>query len=118
MATDRKAKGFFSIDRGAFRSAAAGGLNSTIAHLVMARGTGPDNRTTQWSVNAIEKYTGISRPNAKTAVADLLDRGIWKKTRDGTHPVYEAAPGNEIPGGPFTRLEQATISAIREGNVV
>jgi hypothetical protein len=111
-------KGFFSIDRGAFRCATAGGLNSAIAHLVMARGTGPDNRTTQWSVNAIEKYTGISRPNAKKAVADLLDRGIWKKTRDGTHPVYEAVPGNEIPGGPFTRLEQATITAIREGNVV
>jgi hypothetical protein len=26
-----------------------------------------------------EKYTGISRPNAKRAVADLLERGIWKK---------------------------------------
>jgi hypothetical protein len=84
----------------------------------MARGSGPDNRTTQWSVNAIEKYTGISRPNAKKAVVDLLDRGIWKKTRDGNHPVYEAVPGNEIPGGPFTRLEQAAITAIREGNLV
>ena len=113
-----KTKGFFSIDRGAFRCATAGGLNSTIAHLVMARGTGPDNRTTQWSVNAIEKYTGISRPNAKKAVAGLLDCGIWKKTRDGNHPVYEAVPGNQIPGGPFTRLEQATITAIREGNLV
>jgi hypothetical protein len=118
MPADRKAKGFFSIDRGAFRCAAIGGLNSAVAYLVMARGTGPDNRTTQWSVNAIEKYTGISRPNAKKAVADLLDRGIWKKTREGNHPVYEAVPGNEIPGGPFTRLEQATITEIREGNLV
>jgi hypothetical protein len=113
-----KAKGLFSIDRGAFRCATVGGVNSAIAHLVMARGTGPDNRMTQWSVNAIEKYTGISRPNAKKAVVDLLDRGIWKKTRDGNHPVYEAVPGNEIPGGPFTRLEQAAITAIREGNLV
>jgi hypothetical protein len=113
---DRKSKGFFSIDRGAFRCAAVGGLNSAIAYLVMARGTGPDNRTTQWSVNAIEKYTGISRPNAKKAVQDLLDRGSWKKMREGNHPTYEAVPGNEIPGGPFTATEKAVITAIRNGN--
>jgi hypothetical protein len=109
-------KGFFCIDRGAFRCAAAGGRNSAIAHLIMARGTGRDNRTTQWSVNAIEKYTGISRPNAKKAVQDLLDRGIWKKTREGNHPIYETVPGNEIPGGPFTAAEKAVIAAIRKGN--
>ena len=114
----KKTEGFFSIDRGAFRCAAVGGLNSAIAHLIMARGTGPDNVTTQWSVNAIEKRTGISRPNADKAVKDLLARGIWKKTRDGQHPIYEAVPGNQIPGGPFTAEEQAVIAAIRDGNPV
>ena len=84
-------EGFFSVDRGAFRCAAVGGLNSAIAHLLMARGTGRDNRRTQWSVHSIEQRTGISRPNAAKAVADLLKRGIWKKLRDGKHPIYEAA---------------------------
>jgi hypothetical protein len=116
MTTNSNTAGFFCIDRGAFRCAAAGGLNSAIAHLIMARGTGRDNRTTQWSVNAIEKYTGISRPNAKKAVQDLLQRGIWRKTRDGNHPIYEAVPANEVPGGPFTAMEQAAIAAIRDGN--
>ncbi len=116
MSTDGKTAGFFCVDRGAFRCAAAGGLNSAIAHLVMARGTGRDNRTTQWSTNAIERYTGISRPKAKKAVKDLLDRGIWTKTRDGNHPKYEAAKASEIPGGPFTATEQAIIAAIRNGN--
>jgi hypothetical protein len=51
----KKSEGFFSIDRGAFRCAAVGGLNSAIANLILARGTGPDNVTTQWSVNAIEQ---------------------------------------------------------------
>jgi hypothetical protein len=109
---DSKNKGFFSIDRGALRCAAVGGLNSAIAHLIMARGTGRDNRT----VNAIENHTGISRPNAKKAVQDLLDRGIWKKTREGNHPIYEAVPGNEILGGPFTTAERAVVAAIRNGN--
>jgi hypothetical protein len=112
----RVSGGFFAIDRGAFRCAAAGGLNAAVAHLVMARGTGRDNRTTQWSVHSIEQRTGISRPNAAKAVKDLLDRGIWKKTRNGHHPIYEAVPGNRIPGGPFTADEQAAIAAVREGN--
>lgn len=110
-----KNDGFFSIDRSAFRCAAVGGLNSAIAHLILARGTGPDNMRTQWSVNAIEHRTGISRPNANNAVKDLLARGIWKKTREGLHPIYEAVPGNQIPGGPFTAEEQAIIANIRDG---
>jgi hypothetical protein len=88
--------GFFSIDLGAFRRAAAGGLNPAVAHLILARGTGRDNRTTQWSVHAIEQRTGISRPNATKAVEDLLERGVWKTTRKGKHPIYKAvhAPGS------------------------
>jgi hypothetical protein len=113
-----KSLGFFAVDRGAFRCAAMGGLNSAIAHLIMARGTGRDNRTTQWSVHSIEQRTGISRPNAARAVTDLVKRGIWKKVRDGKHPIYEAVPGNEIPGGPFTADEQAAIAAIRNGEAV
>ena len=112
------AHGFFAIDRGAFRCAVAGGLNTAIAHLIMARGTGRDNRTTQWSVHAIKQRTGISRPNAAKAVKELTDRGIWKKTRDGKHPIYETVPGNQIPGGPFTAHELEAIAEIRDGKEV
>jgi len=111
-----KAPGFFAVDRGAFRCAAVGGLNAAIAHLIMARGTARDNRTTQWSVHSIEQRTGISRPNAARAVADLVKRGIWKKVRDGKHPIYEAVLGNQVPGGAFTAAEQAAIAAIRAGD--
>jgi hypothetical protein len=110
-----KSPGFFAVDRGAFRCAAVGGLNSAVAHLIMARGTGRNNRTTQWSVHSIEQRTGISRPNAARAVKDLVDRGIWRKIREGQHPIYEVVPGNEIPSGPFTAADQATIAAIRNG---
>jgi hypothetical protein len=108
-----KTAGFFSIDLGAFRCAAAGGLNSAVAYLIMARGTGRDNRTTQWSIHAIETRTGISRPNAKKAMQDLLERGVCKRIRAGKHPVYELVPGKQIPGGPFTADEQRAIAAIR-----
>jgi hypothetical protein len=52
---------FFAIDRGAFRCAAVGGLNVAVAYLVMARGTGPDNRMTHWSMHshlAAERHAG------------------------------------------------------------
>jgi hypothetical protein len=114
----RVSPGFFAIDRGAFRCAAVGGLNAAVAYLVMARGTGPDNRTTQWSVHSIEQRTGISRPNADKAVKALLNLGVWKKVRDGRHPIYEAICGDQIPGGPFTADERAAIAAIREGNPI
>jgi hypothetical protein len=56
--------GFFAIDRGAFRCAAVGGLNAAVAHLAMARGTGRDNRTTQWSVHCLpEQFTGGNKRN-------------------------------------------------------
>jgi hypothetical protein len=118
VGNNSRVDGFFSIDRGAFRCAAAGGLNSAIAHLIMGRGTGRDNITTQWSVHSIERRTGISRPNADKAVKDLLARGIWKKTRDGKHPIYEAVPGNQIVDGAFTAEEQKVIQAIRKPAVV
>src|SRR5262245_38617782 len=113
-----KSPGFFAVDRGAFRCAAVGGVNSAVAHLVMARGTGRNNRTTQWSVHSIEQRTGVSRPKAAKAVKDLLDRGIWKKIRDGRHPIYEVVPSNQIQDGPFTVDEQAAIAAIRDGKAV
>lgn len=103
----------FCGDRGAFRCAAAGGLNSAVAHLLMARGTGRDNRTTQWSVHSIEQRTGISRPNAAKAVKDLLERGVWKKIRDGQHPIYEAVPGNEIPGAPSPLMNRRQWPLVR-----
>lgn len=116
--TDRPASGFFAVDLAAFRCAAVGGLNPAIAHLIMARGSGRDNRTTQWSVHSVEQHTGISRPNAAKAIQDLLHRGVWKKIREGRHPIYQSMPGNEIPGGPFTVAEQDVIAEIRTGRVI
>jgi hypothetical protein len=51
----RVSRGFFAIDRGAFRCAAVGGLNAAVAHLVMARETGPDNRSVH---RPPEQFTG------------------------------------------------------------
>ncbi len=50
---------FFAVDRRAWARACALGLNPAVAYLVLARGTSADNRSTTWSAQAIEKYTGV-----------------------------------------------------------
>src|SRR5947209_5707868 len=106
---------FFALDRGAFRAAAQGGMNCAVADLVLARGTARDNRTTKWSVHAIERHTGISRPRAAKAVEDLIRRGIWKKISGGKHPCYRSVPGDEIPGGAFAREEVEVLFDLPSG---
>lgn len=91
---------FFAVDRRAWARVCRLGMNPAAAYLVLARGTGRDNRTTKWSTNAIERYTGISRSRAAQAIAVLeQDKAIVRdpaSKRD--RPKYKIAPAHEIPG--------------------
>ena len=51
-----------------------------------------DNRTSSWSVNAIEKYTGISRPRAIRAVGALIEANLLTRMKGGKYPQYQLAP--------------------------
>lgn len=67
------------------------GLREACVYLVMATGTGRDNRSTNWSVNAVQNYTGISVRIAKDAVNNLCAKGWVKRLSTGTkkHPKYK-----------------------------
>lgn len=66
------ARDVFAIDRLAFELACDRGLNAAVAYLVIAQGTLGDNRTSRWSVAAIERHTGIGRRRARAAIDALL----------------------------------------------
>ena len=53
-------KGFFRVDRRAWAKVCELGMNPAVAYLVLACGTGKDHRGTSWSVQAVQKYTGIA----------------------------------------------------------
>ncbi|MBX3492132.1 MAG: hypothetical protein KF899_04175 [Parvibaculum sp.] len=111
---------FFAIDRRVWAFVCNLGMNAAASYLVMARGTGRDNRTTSWSVNAIEKYTGLGRPRAKKAIQALTDHHVISVTRGGAKPRYHLAPPQEIPNcegwaAPLSREQQAVASQIRLG---
>jgi hypothetical protein len=91
---------FFAVDRRAWVQVCGLGMNAAIAYLVIARGSGGDNRTSMWSANAIEQRTHISRSRAQAAIAELerakvIVRDPMSK-RD--HPRYKIALAHEIPG--------------------
>ena len=83
---------FFAVDRRAFAIVSSlGGVNPALAFLTIACGSGRTNAGSSWSVNAIEKYTGMSRDKAKAAVRRILEAGIIKQVKGGRHPRYEIA---------------------------
>lgn len=79
---------FFAIDHRLWGTVCALGLNAAVAYLVMARGSGGDNRTTSWSVNAVEHYGGIGRVRAKQAIDALRNAGLVTLLKGGTLPRY------------------------------
>ena len=98
MADNGKGAGFFAVDRRTWARVCGLGLNSAVAYLILARGTGKSNQESAWSVQAIETYTGISRSRARAAISELLNDGAVRKLRDGTRPKYELAPWHVIAG--------------------
>jgi hypothetical protein len=98
MADSGKGHGFFAVDRRTWARVCGLGLNAAVAYLVLARGTGKANRETTWSVQAIEKYTGIARSRAHAAIQDLLDAGLIRRLRAGTRPKYELLPWHLLRG--------------------
>lgn len=70
---------FFAIGKPQWTKACSLGLNPAVALLVLARGSGRDNRTTRWSAEAIAKYTGITRRRAAAAI-DALEQAKLAET--------------------------------------
>jgi hypothetical protein len=88
---------FFAIDRRSWGKACALGMNPAVAYLVLACGSGRDQKTTAWSAHAIETYTGISRTRSKAAIATLKTAGLVRSIEAGNRPRYEITPW-QAPG--------------------
>jgi hypothetical protein len=111
--------GFFAVDSRIWPKVCELGMNEPIVYLVQARGTARDNRTTTWSVDSIERYTGISRHRAAAAIKRIQDAGLARLLRGGTKPKYDLVPFSELPGAdprPELKLsERIVVDWIRRG---
>lgn len=75
-AEQNKRGDFFIVDPERAIAAANGSLYQGLAYLVLASGTGPDNRTTSWSTTAVANYLGLGVERAKQAIMDLMRAGF------------------------------------------
>lgn len=111
--------GFFAIEKLRFERTCELGMNAAVAFLVICCGTGKDNKESKWSINAIEKYTGISRGRAKKAVQLLLREGLIKlvKGKTGAHPCYQVMFLRKKKGEVEAKLPSNNIIWIPSGIV-
>ncbi len=115
-AQDRQRGEFFVVDRRTFAAACGLGLNPAVAYLAIARGAGSRPQSL-WSVNAIERHTGISRPKAKLAVKTLIEKGMMTLERAGTRPMYGIVPAHELPGAKLPDEERKLLKLFEAGEV-
>lgn len=92
--------GFFAIDRRTWAKVHDLGKNPMVAYLVLARGTGGDNKSTNWSTQAVANYAGIGIERAKSAIAQLVSAKLIVHTPGSTRvkPRYELIQPNEEDG--------------------
>jgi hypothetical protein len=105
---------FFVVDRRAFAAACALGLNPAVAHLTIVRGAGSRPKSL-WSVDSIERYTGISRPKAKLAVKAIVDKGLLTLDRGGSKPLYGIVAAHELPGMKLSDDERTLLEVLQVG---
>lgn len=114
---------FFAIGAKEFVHACSLGINSAVALLVMARGSGRDNATTSWSALSIFTRTGMARRRAQVAIESLIEAKLVEVLQVGKRPRYKLhkptddaellwlpnelidGAGAEIP--PVTKLREA-----------
>jgi len=123
MAADPPTRGgFFAVDSRAWALVCRAGMNAAVCYLVLARGTGPDNRTTAWSINAVERYTGISRHRGADAIQSLQKIQSIRQTEVGTRPRYFLTPAHELPGfdprPPLGLVDKRILDDIKRGKPI
>lgn len=89
---------FFAIDRRVWAHVCQYNINAMTAYLVLARGTGHDQRTTSWSINAVTTYTSMSVSRAQVAVNTLVRASLVLILQGGKRPRYRLMPAHEVPG--------------------
>lgn len=109
---------FFAIDARSWPKVCELGMPAAVSYLVLACGSGGDQTTTGWSVDAITRHTGIGRPRAKKAIETLEKAGLIKTEKGGTRPRYSIIHAHkriEEPK-PLLEEEQRILDIVAKGN--
>lgn len=107
---------FFAIDARSWPRVCELGMPAAVSYLVLACGSGGDQTTTRWSVDAITRHTGIGRPRAKQAITSLVQAGLIRIEKGGTRPQYSILHAHQQgKPSPLTSEEQRIYDIILTG---
>lgn len=84
---------FFLIDLPTFAKVCSlDDADAAAAYLILAAGTGADNRTSTWSREAINQRTALNWRKAAACIAKLEQHGLVRKIRSGARPRFDLPP--------------------------
>jgi DNA-binding transcriptional ArsR family regulator len=110
---DMSKSGFFAVDRRSWKAACDLGINEAVSLLIIAGGTGGDQRTSSWSATAVEKYTGMHHRRATAAIDALLGAGLLTVEKRGKLRRYFIKPASDVPSIITSIAKPATQSKDR-----
>ena len=93
-----------------------GDPDAAAAYLILAAGTGPDNRTSTWSREAINQRTALNWRKADAAMAKLEQNGLirWKSGKGTRKPRIDLPPVETRPA--MQRHVSALFDRIKQGH--
>jgi hypothetical protein len=119
---------FFGVDRLTWaRICDAASINEAAAYLVLAQGTGRDNRCTSWSVTSMKNHAGISWERGTDAIEQLIKKGFirYAETSSRSKPRYELLSHAEIAQAAFnnahaglTDYEHLLLRDVQQGKAL
>lgn len=87
----------FAIDRRVWSAVCDLGMIEALTYLVIASGTGGDQRTSGWSATAVETYAGIHNSRGRPAIRRLQATGFLSTVENGKLRRHTLRSAEEIP---------------------
>lgn len=106
---------FFAVDLETYQAVCAlGDPDVAASYLILAAGTGADNRTTTWSREAINERTSLNWRRARDCVDKLVEAGFAVWTRRGARPRMDLRPIDRVLQ-PLSPVAKAMVELVRDG---
>lgn len=87
----------FAVDRRVWSAVCDLGMIEALTYLVIASGTGGDQRTSGWSATAVETYAGIHNSRGRPALRRLQVNGFLSTVENGKLRRHTLHSAEEIP---------------------
>ncbi|AJR22515.1 MULTISPECIES: hypothetical protein [unclassified Sphingobium] len=111
----KKRGNFFAVDLDTYHAVCSlGDPDIAASYLILAAGTGVDNRTSTWSREAINGRTSLNWRKARDCIDKLVEAGFVSWIRKGARPRLDLIPvEKKLP--PISGMASQTVDLVQDG---